>query len=57
MAVVLERSVTEVQGVGRVGLGGGEQLVRELCPRAVGEDVYEVDGDAERGGGRDCGGE
>ena len=56
-AVELECSVTAVQGVGRVGLGGGEKLVRELRPRAVGEGVNEVDGDAERGGGRDRGGE
>ena len=55
VAVELERAVAAVQGVGRVGLGGGEKLVRELRPRAVGEGVDEVDGDAERGGGRDRG--
>jgi hypothetical protein len=55
VAVELERSVTAVQDVGRVGLGGIEKFVRELRQRALGYGVNEVDGDAERGCGRDRG--
>jgi hypothetical protein len=57
VAVVLERSVTALQGVGRVGRRGGEKAVGELRLPAVGEGVNEVDGDAERGGRRDRGGQ
>ena len=45
VAVELERAVAAVQGVGRVGLGGGEKLLRELCLRAR-------RGGRERGGSR-----
>ena len=53
--VEFERSVTPVQDVGRVGLGGVEKSGRELRPCALGQRVNEVNCDAERGGGRDRG--
>ena len=57
LTVELERSVTAVEGIGGVGLGGREKLVGKLRLRAAGQGVNEVDSDAERGGGRDRAGE
>jgi hypothetical protein len=57
VAVELELPVTAMKGVRGVGLGGGEQLSRELRLRAAGEGVNEVDRDAERGSGRDRAGQ